>query len=261
MTLDIEEVTGEPEPLEDVLPLSGPAVGREEMTLAYRYPCNSILAEDNDLNSDLTAQLYLFDPNGNEVFPRPQSHWVSNKARIESTDVWTLTDPAEGEYTCKADYWAWDYYLGWNQNKRTLTYLFPTGEITTPGGWSDQQGARTAHNWYCILTPNPSNFGGRRVTETDGGSTVDSCHYTGSPIAYWSGIQTQSGDVDSGGGYTDLIGLTEGWVSCYRGIGPGCYVYAYPCQVETDQNNLINRPGASDYQYKTTRVKAGMESN
>jgi hypothetical protein len=31
-------------------------------------------------------------------------------------------------------------------------------------------------------------------------------------------------------------------------------------QVETNQNDLINRPGSPDYQYHTNRVKAGMES-
>lgn len=90
--------------------------------------------------------------------------------------------------------------------------------------------------------PNNANLGGRKAIETDGGNTVDTCHYIGSPIPYWSGIQTQSGDVDSGNSYTDLIGLNEAWVACYRGIGPNCFVYAYPCQVETNQNNLINWP-------------------
>src|SRR5690349_9690982 len=80
VTLEIEEVTPDPEPLEDPLPLPRPAVITN--TVNYPYPCNTLLAEDNGYGADLTAQLYLLDPNGSEVFPRPQSHWVSNKPRI-----------------------------------------------------------------------------------------------------------------------------------------------------------------------------------
>lgn len=169
----------------------------------------------------------------------------------------------EGTYTCSTEYYADFYDLGSATAASNLSYTLPTGETSyATGSWSQQEGARTAYYWFVVLTvPGNKNLGGRKTIETNGGNTVDTCHYPGSPIAYWPGIRTQSGDVDSGNSYPDLIGLSEEWVACYRaGSGPGCYTSIDSCQVETDQNMSINRPGSPDYQYKTNRVKAGYGS-
>jgi hypothetical protein len=255
----------EPEPEPELWPgvLHGPAADPGTKTVTFPDSCHAEILDDQGYFNDFTIWQHLLDPNGAEIQPIPNPHWTSTKPSLTANDTWNLLDPVEGNYTCRADIWVYDYgpLEPRPTDVKTISYVLPTGEGTYPGSWSQQEGARTAYYWYAILTvPNNARLTGRLAIETDGGNTVDTCHYTGSPIASWSGIQRQSGDVDSGNGYTDLVGLNEAWVACYRANGPGCFVYAYPCQVETNQNNLINRPGATDYQYKTNRLKAGMES-
>jgi hypothetical protein len=165
----------------------------------------------------------------------------------------------EGIYTCSTEYYVDGIDLGTQTDQKNLSYTLPTGETSYPGYWGDSPWT-TAHYWNVGLTSS-KNLGGRVVAESDGGSEVDTCWYTGSPVAKVTSIPNTSTTVGSDNSYYDKVGWREDAVACYRAIGTGCFVYAYDCQFEATQNMSINVPGSSNYQYKTNRLKAGINQS
>ena len=237
----------EPEPSPEFeLPLHGPAVLTR--TVTYEFPCDSLLSDDDGGLWDLTAQLYLYDPSGNEVFPRPASHYVFNKPSITSNHYWTLTDPAEGQYKCKADYWISSTHIGFNQGFRTLSCLMPTGESTSSGGWY-----LVYQKFYGGLYG--GNFNGRKVREQEGPYGFDHCYFPGSTRPPFDKVSGGTWDVSNNGYGEDLIGYGSVSVAYYRNAG---VTGGNGCHTEFDQDMQINTGTQWSGMYKRNRVKAGI---
>jgi hypothetical protein len=157
-----------------------------------------------------------------------------------------LTDPIEGEYTCKADYWVNEIHIGFSQGKRTLSYTIPTGETNAEPTWSAQYATFTA-----TLA---GTFKGRKVAEFNGdGFIFDDCYYIGSPRDPFISV-TGVGNwitVSSANTYADEIGWGTADINWYRSV-----LGATPCKTTLSQAMKINRPGQEPVTYLTNSIEA-----
>jgi len=262
-----------PGPEPEVWPLTllrGPAVeASTSTTVTVPDECDAGIESDSGFITDFTIQLHLFGPNGVEIAPTPDPVWTNTQPTLGSSHTWNMVDPVEGSYTCRADIWVYDYEIEpAPTDVKTLSYVMPTGETTTFGNWVTDAGRTTIYHFLAnVIAPGNANLSGRLVREQDGGNTVDTCNYPGSPVPRYQGIDPTEYDhpvelVSPGNLYGDEVGMNENTVQCFRANMPGCFVFAYPCRYETDQNSFINVPGGSPdpQQYKTNRIKMGMES-
>jgi len=243
----------EPEPEPDFAVLHGPFVhASRAKDVGVNFPCTASIWDDEGYFNDFTIWLHLLDPNGNEMSPTPNPQWTSTKPSLTTSNTWTRSDPAEGAYTCKADLWVYGTYLGSPTNQKTISYPVPTGETTFGNAWSGISGFATAYKWRATVSNGPFSFTGRTTTEASGGNGNDTCWFSGSAIPPQTSVTGGSWTVDGSNQYgDDIVGWSESAVSYYRSQSRA------PCQTEFDQSMSINRPGNSDAQYKTNRLKFG----
>jgi hypothetical protein len=254
----------QPEPEPEVWPLTflhGPSVDPStSMTVTWPDLCQASISDDDGYFDDFTIWQHLLDPNGAEINPTPNPHWTSTKPSLSAGDNWNLEDPVEGNYTCKAEFWVYDYELDPPAlDVKTLSYAIPTGETTTQNAWSGQPNEAKLYKWDATLSADTGvSFAGRVLTESDGGNAVDTCWFQGSAIYKADSLTGQfntmghTWTVATGNTYgDDFIGWLESAVTYYRGQGRA------PCQFEFSQVMSINRPGSQDVNYKTNRIEAG----
>jgi len=131
-------------------------------------------------------------------------------------------------------------------------------ETTELEGWYSDISA----GWRQTLQSDPSgwNFGGRYVTEEDGGGGSDSCWFEGSAVplsnVIGEGVNDYEGysgtwnvDAISGWGY-DYVGWPQASVTYYRDQGSA------PCSMQLTQVMYI---GCSDSPYSRTYITNSLE--
>ena len=208
--------------------------------------CSFQIYDDNGGLWDWTYDARILNPSGGQL--RQAGNFASNKPGYSSALGVTLTDPAEGTYTCKIKWWVQTSYLGEPQATVQLSYLVPTTETTMTNGWS--QNIPTYYNFRALLIG--ASFTGRKVHEDAGSNEVDTCWFNGSTYPQYTGLRQSEWTVESNNTYGDD---TVGWhwqpVDYYRQQNRA------PCQWEITQQMEINRPGGNWAWYKTNRLKAG----
>ena len=100
-----------------------------------------------------------------------------------------------------------------------------------------------------------TNYGGRTVSEQDGGGGMDHCkdNFPESPIQNQGRVPESSTTVDASNQYFDRIGWTPFAVQTYRNAG------AAPCDFQTNQRMFINlgQQGVI-FEYKDNALAAGI---
>jgi hypothetical protein len=210
--------------------------------------CNFLIYDPYEDLWNYTYEARIIGPSNSQV--QYKTGWDYQKVSLGGTTSVTLTDPDEGNYTCKVNWVADSYPLPEEQRTTTVTYRIPTGETTIRNAWSGATNFATAFKFRAQLTGSGS-FSGRRVTENDGGNGLDTCKNqdpTGSiPMSeritggYW--------DINSANTYNDddTVGWSETAVIYYRGRG------VTTCQTQFDQYMTIN-PSKG---YKTNTLMMG----
>lgn len=229
---------------------TGNAPAKATTAVNAQIGCHFLIWDEDGEYYDWSYDVRIFDPNNNQI--HAAQNWISNKPGYSSYAIAHVTDPDEGIYTCKIQWWVEEYALPEEQEFKPLTYLVPTGETTIGNAWSGSE--PTAYKWRGRLTG--GNFVGRQVLEAEGGGDVDTCWWPGSEKAKAVGLTIlDPWEVGEGSEYGDD---TVGWlwevVDYYRTTPQ------LPCQSETDQIMKVNRPGASWVAYKTNRLKMGNSS-
>ena len=263
----VELTIGEPE--EGLEPTSeseysashGPAVtDGAPRVVTVPMTCFAAVWDDDGYYNNFTIASHLKDPGGNEISPTPAPAYVTNHSYLGSTKSWSLSDPSEGTYTCKPDLYVYGYYLGSPTYQQTLSYSVPSGESTTGTGWSGDYNWNTLYKYTGNLTTTSGvGFGGRVVSEGDGGSASDSCFQDNDPYYRVDSVtgawNSFAHDWTVAGGNTygdDLIGLFESTVQWLRDHGRTHGDNGCSCQL--NQVMSINRPGTSGATYKTNII-------
>lgn len=215
--------------------------------------CELSAVDENGGYWDWAWEARLYDPSNTVI--GSASNGVVNKPGAYSTVVANVSDPPVGSYRCEIDWYVNETYLGQSQNTKTLSYPVPTGESTSGSGegtgWSSTY--PTVYKWMQTLSA--GTFKGRNVSEHDGGNGDDTCWFSGSAIGKWESITGGSWPVDTNNRWgADYVGWLPTAVSYYRAQGRA------PCMTEFDQDMKINRPGTTEYKYRTNRLKAGFTS-
>lgn len=91
----------------------------------------------------------------------------------------------------------------------------PTGESTSSVAWDTSQ--PTVHIWEATLSPSSINFDGRTITE--GGTSSDSCWFSGSAFAEVVAVEGPNPADIVGNGYRDHVGWVPAAVTYYRAQG------------------------------------------
>ena len=122
----------------------------------------------------------------------------------------------------------------------TVTVKIPTGETTASNGWGTGTAA-TIHRWQQTLLPTTVDFSGLSVTERDGGSGSDGCHFVGSAFAPFTAITGGTWAVGTGNKWgDDFVGWFTTAVTYYRAQGraPCSNTFSQAMDVITPSGNL-----------------------
>jgi hypothetical protein len=237
-------------------PRTMPTSGMPDLRLSANHDVYATVgctfgAQDEDQGYwDWTFEARLYDPSNNQI--RYASNWVASTNGTSSSLSQDLTDPAEGTYTCKIDWWINSTYVGRGQATQNVSYSVPTGETTASGGWLAEDDS--VHKWNVTLTG--GNFVGRNVKESNASAPEDTCHYEGATPPFNPGV-TSANDpwliiADNKWNEPDNVGLGTNIASYYRTH------LAAPCEFTTYQRMEINIPGAGYQSYVTNTLKAGV---
>lgn len=216
--------------------------------VSFTMVCNFEINDPDEYLWDFTYEARMYDPSMNQI--KYGSNWVSDKSGYASFVDKTMTDPAEGTYTCTVDWWVYSYHLGQQQQARGLSYSSPTGEISVNIGWGTGDYA-TAGLFTGALAN--SGFAGRRVTEATDYSNTDGCKAAaggGGPVPVFNTVSGFTWTIDAYDSYgPDGIGWPTAAVAWYRAN------VSMPCETNFGQAMYINKPGNSNQQYATNALR------
>jgi hypothetical protein len=90
------------------------------MALNWQLGCSATIWSEDESYWTFTDEMRLFDPGDDQL--SFSTNWVYKPALTGAVAA-NLTDPSEGDYTCKADWWVESEYLGYDEITIQVNYL------------------------------------------------------------------------------------------------------------------------------------------
>lgn len=168
--------------------------------------------------------------------------WVLISA---TTSAWFDATQYDKFVSCSADTTAGPL-SGW-----AIAPGIPDGETTESNGWDGGGYGDSVHRWVQTLTPSDGNYGGRIITEQDGGGGNDTCHFSGSQIDRVDRVTGGTWLVVGNRWGVDRVGWRPVAVEYYRNQG------AAPCDFTLNQIMVIN-VGSDQVEYTANQLAAGI---
>jgi hypothetical protein len=213
---------------------------------------------------EFTASFAQYQGNGKFYINSPNPNYAIYNCPIYVTFVGTINLPgcnvATGTETETPSQAGAPGYTG--PQTLATSCLIPTGEISTPQGWSTS--IPTAGQFSVVVTNTNVltwNFGGRTVTETTPSPGSDMCWFSGSAIAPFNQVTGSSWGVNENGNNSydglDQIGQSVKAVYYYREMGRTPCTTTFPQQMTIDcssQNAPYGNPNTITYTITPTTI-------